>query len=103
MTAYTPDEELAERARLSATVYGRVQGVFFRHFVRSAAGELGVTGYVRNLPGGDAVEVRAEGDRSRLNSLLERLKVGPSGAHVERVETHWAEYSGRFSDFSVRH
>ncbi|MBE0430339.1 MAG: acylphosphatase [Dehalococcoidia bacterium] len=98
-----PNQELADKAHLSATVYGRVQGVFFRHFVRNTARELGLTGYVRNLPGGDAVEVQAEGERPRLTSLVERLKVGPSGAHVERVETEWADYSRQFADFSIRH
>ncbi|MFW6151182.1 MAG: acylphosphatase, partial [Chloroflexota bacterium] len=45
---------------MSATVHGRVQGVFFRDFVRTTATKLGLSGYVRNLPTGD-VEVRAEG------------------------------------------
>ncbi len=90
-------------ARLSATVYGRVQGVFFRSFVRSAARQLGLKGYVRNLPGGDAVEVQAEGDTALLNALLDQLKTGPPGARVSDVEAEWSGYSGRFTDFNIRH
>lgn len=93
---------MAEAAHLSATVYGRVQGVFFRYFVRNVAITLGLKGYVRNLAGGDAVEVEAEGDKQQLDKLVEQLKIGPPGARVERVEINWSDYSGRFSDFGIR-
>jgi acylphosphatase len=103
MTEMAEKDEMADVAHLSATVYGRVQGVFFRYFVRDVARRLGLKGYVRNLASGDAVEVQAEGEKRQLNKLLEQLKVGPSGARVERVEVKWADYSGRFDDFSVRY
>ena len=94
---------MAEVAHISATVYGRVQGVFFRYFVRNTARELGLKGYVRNLARGDAVEVQAEGEKRQLNILLGQLKAGPPGAQVERVEIKWVDYSGQFDDFSVRY
>jgi acylphosphatase len=103
MTEMAEKDEMADVAHLSATVYGRVQGVFFRYFVRDVARRLGLKGYVRNLASGDAVEVQAEGEKRQLNKLLGQLKVGPSGARVERVEVKWANYSGRFDDFSVRY
>jgi acylphosphatase len=70
----------ADAACISATVYGRVQGVFFRYFVQNAARKLGLTGYVRNLASGDAVEVQAEGMKPHLTELLEQLRIGPPGA-----------------------
>jgi len=94
---------MADGAHLSATIYGRVQGVFFRYFVHNEARELGLKGYVHNLASGDAVEVQAEGEKQQLNKLLEQLKVGPPGARVERVGAEWTGYSGRFDDFSVRY
>ena len=94
---------MAEVAHLSATVYGRVQGVFFRYFVRNEARGLGLKGYVRNLASGDAVEVQAEGEKPQLDKLLEQLNVGPPGAWVKRVEVNWSDYSGRFDDFGVRY
>ena len=90
-------------ARLSATVYGRVQGVYFRYFVRNVARELTLKGYVRNLAGGDAVEVQAEGEKPQLDRLLEQLKLGPPGAWVRRVEIDWSYYSGQFDNFSIRY
>ena len=103
MTGITQNNKMAEVAHISATVYGRVQGVFFRYFVRNTARELGLKGYVRNLARGDAVEVQAEGEKRQLNILLGQLKAGPPGAQVERLEIKWVDYSGQFDDFSVRY
>jgi acylphosphatase len=103
MTGITQNNKMADVAHLSTTVYGRVQGVFFRYFVQDVARSLDLKGYVRNLASGDAVEVQAEGEKQQLNKLLEQLKVGPPGARVERVEVKWMDYSGRFGDFSVRY
>jgi acylphosphatase len=94
---------MADMARLSVTVYGRVQGVYFRYSVLNKARGLGLKGYVRNLGRGDAVEVQAEGEKPQLNKLLEQLKTGPPGAQVKRVEIDWADYSGQFKDFRIRY
>ena len=95
--------EMADGARLSATVYGRVQGVYFRYFVRNVARMLSLKGYVRNLASGDAVEVQAEGEKQQLHGLLEQLKLGPPGAWVKRVEVDWSDCSGQFIDFTIRY
>jgi acylphosphatase len=65
-------------------ISGRVQGVGFRWFTRRAAVELGVTGWVRNLPSGD-VEVQATGSPSALARLKQELERGPGGARVSSV------------------
>ncbi len=97
------NDKIIGAAHLSATVYGRVQGVYFRYFVRNVARKLGLKGYVRNLASGDAVEVQAEGEKLQLDRLLEQLKIGPPGAWVKGVEIEWSDYSGQFTDFSVRY
>lgn len=94
---------MADVAHLSATVYGRVQGVYFRHFVRNVARNIGLKGYVRNLASGDAVEVKAEGQKLQLDRLLEQLKIGPPGAWVKRVEIDWSGYTGQFDSFTIRY
>ena len=65
-------------------VRGRVQGVGFRWFVRSAAVRLGLRGWVRNLPDG-AVEVVASGSPDSLASLEQSLRNGPPAAMVSEV------------------
>ncbi len=94
---------MTDLASVQATVYGRVQGVYFCDFTSGQASQLGLTGYARNLPDGKAVEVQAEGERNKLERLIDRLKVGPPRARVEQVVTNWAEYTGSYPDFSIRY
>lgn len=94
---------MADLAAVRAIVYGRVQGVYFRAFTLRRASELGLTGYVRNISGGRAVEVQAEGEKTKLERLIEHLKMGPPGARVERVEANWSEHSGAYVDFTIRY
>lgn len=61
---------------LHCVVSGQVQGVYFRAWTRSRARDLGLAGWVRNLPGGQ-VEVMAQGDEEALAGLLESLHHGP--------------------------
>ncbi|MFH1002783.1 MAG: acylphosphatase [Chloroflexota bacterium] len=90
-------------AALRATVYGRVQGVFFRDFVQRWARGLGLTCYVRNLADGASVEVWAEGERQPLEVLLGHLGAGPPAARVSRVDTAWSVYTGGYPGFSIRY
>ena len=94
---------MTDLASLQVIVSGRVQGVYFRDFTSRQARELGLTGYVCNLPDGKAVEVQAEGERNNLERLIDQLKVGPPRARVEEVETNWSEYTGSYSNFSMRY
>jgi len=94
---------MTDLASLRATVCGRVQGVYFRAFASRHARELGLTGYVRNLPDGETVEIHAEGERNKLEKLVEYLKVGPPGARVESIETNWSQPSGTYPDFRIRY
>ena len=93
---------MTDLASVQAIVYGYVQGVFFRAFVSRRATELGLTGYALNLPNG-AVEVNAEGERSKLEKLIGYLKVGPLRAGVEKIVTNWSEYTGNYPRFSIRY
>ncbi len=93
---------MAELAALAARVHGRVQGVNFRKFVAQQANSLGVTGFVRNLPDGTSLEVKAEGEKGKLEELLEKLQEGPPLARVERVEAAWSSYAKAFPRFEVR-
>lgn len=66
-------------------IYGRVQGVFYRQSTRAKAQELGLFGWVRNLPDG-TVEAEAFGDENVVNEFVAWCKVGPPHANVEKVE-----------------
>jgi len=94
---------MADLVSLSVIVHGRVQGVYFRAFTTKHALELGLTGYVRNSPGGKSVEVRVEGERDKLEQLITYLKKGPIGSRVDRLDLDWSEYYGNYSGFNIRH
>ncbi|MDZ7643950.1 MAG: acylphosphatase [Woeseiaceae bacterium] len=66
-------------------VTGRVQGVFFRASTQTAARDLGLGGYARNLDDG-AVEVLACGSNGSLDALQRWLREGPPMAQVDDVQ-----------------
>ena len=72
--------------RAHVYVSGIVQGVAFRYYAQHKAGELGVSGWVKNLPDG-RVEAVFEGDDAAVDRLVGWCRRGPDRAHVERVET----------------
>lgn len=62
-----------------------MQGVGFRHHTKVRARELGLAGWVRNLPDG-SVEVWAEGEPGAVVELDRWLRTGPPAARVEQCE-----------------
>jgi acylphosphatase len=90
-------------ACVTATVYGKVQGVYYRAFTSRIAKSLGVRGYARNMPRLDAVEVMAEGEKEKLGELIKQLEVGPPESLVDRVEVKWSKFTGEFPNFEVRY
>jgi acylphosphatase len=87
--------------RLTATVLGRVQGVGFRWWVRTAADRLGLTGWVMNGANERSVELVAEGPSSALDQLERLLEHGPPGAVVDRVEASRSPASGGYGRFQI--
>ena len=87
---------------MSAMIYGEVQGVFYRAYTTRIAKSLGLRGYVRNLPKSNAVEIHVEGDREKIEGLIEQLKLGPPEAWVEKVDVNWSQFTGQFANFEVR-
>lgn len=86
--------------RVSVIIHGRVQGVAFRHYTCQEALELGVTGWVRNLPDG-SVEGLFEGNEDAVAALVEWCRSGPAAAQVDRLEISTDSYSGTFTGFNI--
>jgi acylphosphatase len=81
-------------------VKGKVQGVYFRASAQEKAVELGLNGFVSNMPDGN-VYIEAEGETTILNNFLEWCKVGPARAKVESVEVKEETIEG-FKKFEIR-
>ncbi|MFA6636806.1 MAG: acylphosphatase [Candidatus Omnitrophota bacterium] len=87
--------------RIHLIYKGRVQGVGFRFTFRAAAAELGVKGYVRNLPDG-TVEAVCEGPGGKID-LLKNSISGKMGEYIGSCEVYSMEeeVSGKFRDFRI--
>jgi acylphosphatase len=71
-------------------VFGKVQGVYFRHSTRQEAKRLAIRGIARNLPDG-SVEVLAQGGAAAVAELRLWLQQGPKQARVDEVRETAAE------------
>jgi len=88
------------RIRAHVWISGRVQGVFFRAHTKELADELGLTGWVRNLPDG-RVEAIFEGEEDAVKEAIEWCKRGPPLASVEMVEVRYERPTGEFRGFRI--
>lgn len=86
---------------IHATISGRVQGVFYRDTTRKKATELGITGWVKNLPDG-RVELLATGDSERVSQLLAWCWQGPAASKVTDIEETPVPLE-HFATFEVRY
>jgi acylphosphatase len=88
--------------RVRIYVYGTVQGVFFRFFVKEKALQEGIEGWVRNRPD-NSVEALFEGEENKIIKMIEWCKIGPSAASVRKVDIKWEKYEGGLQSFEIVH
>ncbi len=86
--------------RLHVLVAGRVQGVGFRWAAEDRARELGLNGWVRNLPDG-RVEAEFEGSAAALDAMEAWCWQGPRMALVQSVEAKLESGEPKYSSFMV--
>ena len=72
----------------------------FRFTTEDLARNLGVTGWVSNLPD-RRVELVAEAEESILKDFLSRIKQY-FRSYIQDVDIHWQEPSGEFRDFAIK-
>lgn len=86
--------------RVHLLVYGRVQGIFFRHNTKKMADRLNLKGWVKNNPN-NTLEIVAEGDDEAIDTLINWCRKGPIGAKVEKVEIKENDFKNEFNNFTV--
>jgi acylphosphatase len=86
--------------RVSIAAGGIVQGVCFRYCAKRKAEELGLTGWVRNVPDG-RIEAVVEGDDGAVDRMVKWFRHGPPGAQVDEFNAREEPYRGEFNDFRV--
>lgn len=88
------------KKRAHAVVRGSVQGIGYRYFALKHARDLGLTGWVKNLPTGE-VELEIEGEDQAIGNYIKVLQTKHPWARVSDVEMNWLEYSGEFQNFEI--
>jgi len=83
-----------------ARVFGIVQGVGFRMYVKKEAEKMEVVGYVKNCTNG-SVEIVAEGNRKNLNEFIKQIKIGPPHARVENMNLRFQSSKNKYSNFNI--
>ncbi len=83
-------------------IEGKVQGVGFRHFTKLNAREVGVYGWVKNLPDG-RVEAVFEGPEDHIIEIVSRCEDGPGASRIDDVDFEWEDPAGAFSAFKVKY
>jgi acylphosphatase len=91
-----------EYLRARVIIHGFVQGVAFRASTRNKAEQLGLGGWVRNLPDG-TVEALFEGELGKVEEIVAWCRRGPVGSRVTEVEVAREPYRGEYHDFSIRY
>jgi len=81
------------------TVKGKVQGVYFRAYAKNKASELGITGWVKNLPD-ENVEIEATATDDLLQQFINWCREGPSRAIVNDLIIEELPYEP-FIDFRI--
>lgn len=66
-------------------IAGRVQGVGYRYWTEGVAGELGLSGWVRNRRDG-TVEAVLSGAPGDVAQMIESCREGPPAAQVTSVD-----------------
>ncbi|MGC8609523.1 MAG: acylphosphatase [Thermoplasmata archaeon] len=79
--------------------YGRVQGINFRSNTLIKAIDIGVKGWIKNLPDG-SVESEFSGDEDKVNDLIRYCVSEMPYANVIRYEQINEDYK-EFSDFHI--
>jgi acylphosphatase len=101
-----------EAKRAHVLISGRVQGVFFRTWVKEKAEGLGLVGWVRNAPEGEVEAIfepsalrqaqsSGQEEKEKIEEMIKMCRKGPLLAKVEKVEVKWDKMSGEFEGFEV--
>ena len=81
-------------------VSGKVQGVFYRASCQEIAVKYGLKGWVKNISTGQ-VEVLAQGEKEKIEKLIEWCKKGPPNAKVSEVKIEWKNLTNTYKSFEV--
>ncbi|MBI5522625.1 MAG: acylphosphatase [Desulfarculus sp.] len=91
-----------DEVKATVLIKGKVQGVFFRAYTQETAQELGLKGWVRNLPL-RRVEAVFQGPRDQVEKAIAWCHQGSPSALVTEVDVSWSEPDPALAGFEIRY
>ena len=88
--------------QLNLEIHGVVQGINLRSMIKVKALDLELCGFVTNQENG-TVKLVAEGEKVKLQSLVEWLNTKPGHCQIHRMSDNWNDASGEYDDFIIKY
>jgi len=86
--------------QVSIIVFGRVQGVGFRYFIKTKAQKLGLKGWVQNQADG-SVKIKAKGDKEKIKELVNWCNKGSLFTQIEKIQIKEQKTENDLKDFTI--
>jgi acylphosphatase len=98
----TGRSSIQQSTRVEITIHGKVQRVGYRYIIQEIARELGVKGYVQNMPDG-TVKVVAEAPKRVIQKFIQMLKVKEPPVDVGCIQARYSKPTGELEFFMVKY
>ena len=86
--------------QIRINIFGRVQGVGFRYFIKIKARKLGLKGWVQNQVDG-SVKLKVKGYKEKIKELIDYCHKGPLFSQVEKVQTEKEKTENDLESFII--
>ncbi len=86
--------------RVRVKVYGEVQKVGFRSFLKRLADTLSLDGWARNNPDG-SIEILVEGRDGLVDDFLKYCREGPALAKIDKMDVKDEPLGDRLRGFEI--
>ena len=90
----------SEIVKIHVFIQGKVQGVFYRSWMKSNALALGLKGWAKNLEDG-RVEAVIQGPKAEVEEILQKCREGNSSARVTHMDVSYEDIEEGFVDFKI--
>lgn len=86
----------------TAKVYGKVQGVWFRKYIKQIALEYNLVGMVKNLDDG-TVLIYVSGESKNIRKFNNKIYIGSPGSKVEKIHFSKESLPSIYSSFEIEY
>ena len=86
----------------TAKVYGKVQGVWFRKYIKQIALEYNLVGMVKNLEDG-TVLIYVSGESKNIRRFNNKIYIGSPGSKVDKIHFSKEILPSKYSSFEIEY